>query len=154
MHALFPSTFSAVVASFPAAMAATAATSLLGSALLLPPAGTSTRRSSCSGRAPGAKMWIANANLPSWAVSGVPRTTGTVSPRAAVSSAESSVRIGAMDAASLPVKELMEALDAAGRRGAEVSERTIGRTGFRIRSREISNSPTFPLKTPFKADWF
>lgn len=61
-----------------------------------------------------------------------------MSPRAAVSSAESSVRIGAMDAASLPVKELMEALDAAGRRGAEVSERTIGRTGFRIRSREIS----------------
>lgn len=75
-------------------------------------------------------MWIANANLPSWAVSGVPQTRGTVSPRAAVSSAERSVRIGALDAASLPVKELMEALDAAGRRGAEVSERKIGRTVF------------------------
>jgi len=120
VHAVSPSTFSAVVASLPAAMAATAATSLLGSALLLPPAGTSTRGSSCSGRAPGAKMWIANANLPSWAVSGVPQTRGTVSPRAAISSAERSVRIGALDAASLPVKELMEALDAAGRRGAEV----------------------------------
>lgn len=143
MHTLFPSAFSVVVASLPAAMAATPATSLLGSALLLPPAGTATRRSSCSGRALGAKMWIANANLSAWAVSGVPQTRGTVSPRAAVSPAERFARVGALDAASLPVKELMEALDAAGRRGAEVSEENLGALFFEFFVGRSVNFPRF-----------
>ena len=99
-------------------------------------------------------MWIANANLPSWAVSGVPQTRGTVSPRAAISSAERSVRIGALDAASHPVKELMEALDAAGRRGAEVRKKKSGALCFEFVVERSVNFPTFPLKTPFKADWF
>ena len=68
------------------------------------------------------KMWTAGvrvgvAGLGATSFAGVCRVAGV---RAAVSEAPTA-RVGAVDTDGLPVKALMEALEAAGRRGAEVS---------------------------------